>query len=147
MNNAGHGVSQAYKHSITIHNVGSPLCLSEHLRAPPSSIIFILSGRGGISPSACAIWPKRKRPEYMNKGTGLPQAELKLLYYIAPFEISVGGSGRPRTEAFSLFSLLFFHLSFVSLCYKKHSNHQVSGKSAVKLWHHVRFMKKLHENS
>lgn len=101
MNNVGRGVSPAYKHSITIYNVSSLLCLSEHRTAPPSSIIFILPGREEISPSACAIWPKRKRPEYMNKGTGLPQAGLKLLYYIAPFEIRAGGSGRAKNFGFS----------------------------------------------
>lgn len=49
-----------------------------------------------LSPCVLAIWPKRKSPEYMNKGTGLLQAELKLVYYGAPFEISVGGSGRAK---------------------------------------------------
>lgn len=108
MNNTGHGVSQAYKHSITIYNVSSLLCLSEHRAAPPSSIIFILPGREEISPSACAIWPKRKRPEYMNKRAGVPQADLKLLYYIAPFEISAGGSGRGQElRFFSFFSPAF----------------------------------------
>lgn len=36
----------------------------------------------------------------MNKGTGLLQAELKLVYYWAPFEVSVGGSGRAELRVF-----------------------------------------------
>lgn len=38
----------------------------------------------------------------MNKGSALLQAELKLVYYGAPFEISVGGSGRAERGGFSL---------------------------------------------
>ncbi len=56
---------------------------------------------GSLTLCARAIWPKRKRPEYMNKGTGLLQAELKLVYYGAPFEISVGGSGKAKNWGFS----------------------------------------------
>lgn len=61
---------------------------------------------GGIAP--CAIWPKRKRPEYTNKGTGLLQAELKLVYYTAPFEINVGGEWQGQAlRVFSSGSLMF----------------------------------------
>lgn len=38
----------------------------------------------------------------MNKGSALLQAEQKLVYYGAPFEISVGGSGRAEHGGFSL---------------------------------------------
>lgn len=103
MNNMRRERSRAYKQSITIHNVGSLLCLSRNLTARPSSLILSchVGGGGGeslspLSPCVLAIWPKRKSPEYMNKGTGLLQAELKLVYYGAPFEISVGGSGRAK---------------------------------------------------
>lgn len=52
-----------------------------------------------------AVWPETKSPEYMNKGTGLLQAELKLVYYGAPFEIGVGG-GKAEHWGFSLYRCL-----------------------------------------
>lgn len=61
---------------------------------------FHPAGEGGGSLSA--IWPERKSPEYMNKGSALLQAGLKLVYYGALFEISVGGSGRAERGGSSL---------------------------------------------
>jgi len=111
-----------------------------HIQTPYSSTIFffnfILPDMGGeISPSAHAIWPKRKRPEYMNKGTGLLQAEMKLVYYATPFEISVEGSGRAKHWRFYLFWFLL-SLPFVvwGSCYWKYCDLQVLSTSTVRLW-------------
>lgn len=98
----------------------------QNLRALPSSFILFCQG-GGITP--CAIWPKRKKPEYTNKGIGLLQAQLKLVYYTAPFEINVGGSGRAKRSGFSL--LAFFCLSSLlsdilgNIGYRKYCDLQV----------------------
>lgn len=122
MNNMRRGGSRAYKHSIIIYNVGSLLCLSKTLEL--YHLLSFYSAREGES-----IWPKRKKPEYTNKGTGLLQAQLKLVYYTAPFEINVGGSGRAKRSGFSL--LAFFCLSSLlsdilgNIGYRKYCDLQV----------------------
>ena len=95
-----------------------------------------LGGGGGcssaLSPCVLAIWPKRKSPECMNKGTGLLQAELKLVYYGAPFEISEGGSGRAKSWGFSLFAFFcLFPCSLGSICYRRYCDPQAESKSAL----------------
>lgn len=47
--------------------------------------------------------PQRKSPEYVNKGSGSLWAELKLLYYRAPFQICGGRSGEAKHWELSLF--------------------------------------------
>lgn len=50
----------------------------------------------------------------MNKGTSFPQAELKLVYYVAPFEIHVGGNH--RSQQWGLSSQTFFCFVPFVLC-------------------------------
>lgn len=59
MNNMRRERSRAYKQSITIHNVGSLLCLSRNLTARPSSLILSchVGGGGGISLSSLPLCP------------------------------------------------------------------------------------------
>lgn len=103
MNNLRLGGSGADKQSITISNVGSLLghILPAH---PSSSILSLKVGWGGrLSFCPFAMWPQRKSPEYVNKGSGSLRAQLKLLYYRAPLEICGGRSGKAKHWGLSLY--------------------------------------------
>lgn len=121
-------MNYAYKSCSNIHKVGSvsvPAMPSP--TAHSSTSLFYFIGGDGVEELG-AIWslPKRKRPEDMNKGTSLLQAELKLLYYTAPFEIRVEIGG------FFFFSPAFLPSPPSPVQYWKHCDLQVLSRRTVK---------------
>ena len=67
----------------------TPWLMGVHCAPPGRRLPTRLSVKGAIS--LCG-----KRPGYMNKGIGLLQAELKLVYYWAPFEVLWGRGGERK---------------------------------------------------